>query len=283
MSLARLLLGALAAAAVLGGCGGGDGASPQAAVADAATKTADAGTSRLALEVETEVPGEEPVAFTGTGVFDYDGQRGRMAMDMSELLEATGAPAGEGEMQIVFQSFVLYVKFPLLTEQIPGSKPWLKLDLDELGKQQGIDLAELSRLGQGDPTQALQYLKAASDDVEEVGREDVRGAETTHYRATIDLRKVPDVAPAEQRERIRRTIDQVIEASGESKIPTDVWIDDEGRVRRHRYTQKLVAGEGRTAETTLTMELYDFGVEVDAEPPPASQVTDLSQVLGNTD
>ncbi|HWC32469.1 MAG TPA: hypothetical protein VG709_05005, partial [Actinomycetota bacterium] len=78
---------ALAVGAVAGGCGGGDDVSPQAAVADAATKTADAGTSRLALEVETELPGEEPVAFTGTGVFDYDAQRGRMAMDMSELLE----------------------------------------------------------------------------------------------------------------------------------------------------------------------------------------------------
>ena len=275
-----LAVAAVFAVGVANGCGGD---SPQSAVAEAATKTAEAGTSRLALEVETSLSGEEPVAFTGTGAFDYEGKRGRMRMDMSELLEASGAPAAQGDVQVVFEGLVVYMKFPLLTRQLPGKKPWVKIDLDTVGKEQGVDLGALSNLNQGDPTQALQYLKATSGDVEEVGREEVRGEETTRYRATIDLRKVPDVAPPEERERIRRTIDQVVEASGESEIPTDVWVDDEGRVRRQRYTQKLAAGEDRRAEMTFTMEFFDFGVDVSAEPPPASKVTDISKIIGKTD
>jgi hypothetical protein len=272
---------AFAIALVGAGCGGGEGASPDAALAEAATKTAEAGTSRISLDVETKVSGAEPVAFTGTGAFDYEGKRGHMMMDMSELMEASGAPPGQGQMEVVFDELVVYMKFPLLTEQIPGDKEWVKIDLDAVGKQQGVDLGALSNLNQGDPTQALQYLKATSGGVEEVGREEVRGEDTTHYRATIDLRKVPDAAPPEERERIRRTIEQVVGASGESEIPTDVWVDDEGRVRRQRYTQKIPAGPD-TGEMTFTMELFDFGVEVDAEPPPAGQVTDISKLIGKS-
>ncbi len=271
---------ALALAAA--GCGGDDGASPEAAVAEAATKTAEAGTSRVTLAVQTNLAGSEPVTFTGDGAFDYERKRGEMTMDMSEVIEASGAPSGQGEMEVVFHELVVYMKFPLLTDQLPGNKEWMKIDLEAVGRQQGVDLGALSNLNQGDPTQALQYLRATSGGVEEVGREEVRGEETTRYRATTDLRKVPDAAPPEERERLRQTIDQVVEATGEGEIPTEVWIDDEGRVRRQRYTQQLPGAGDRKAEMTFTMELFDFGVEVDAKPPPAGQVEDISKLIGKS-
>lgn len=36
-------------------------------------------------------------------------------------------------------------------------------------------------------TQALDYLSSVAEDVTEVGTETVRGTETVHYRATVDL------------------------------------------------------------------------------------------------
>ncbi len=42
----------------------------------------------------------------------------------------------------------------------------------------------------------------------------------------------------------------------------------------------MEVAQGQTGDMTMTMELYDFGVEVDVEPPPRNQVMDLSELLG---
>jgi hypothetical protein len=57
--------------------------------------------------------------------------------------------------------------------------------------------------------------------------------------------------------------------------PADAWIDQQGRLRKMHYTVSVKSRDeatpGRmTIETTL--ELYDFGVEVNVTPPPANQV-----------
>ncbi len=62
--------------------------------------------------------------------------------------------------------------------------------------------------------------------------------------------------------------------------PADVWIDDQGRLRRIHYAVTMKApdeGTASAATTTqmtveTTLELYDFGIEVKVAPPPASQV-----------
>src|SRR5439155_19818933 len=133
------------------------------------------------------------------------------------------------------------MKFPLLTQQIPGGKDWIKLDLQKLSKAQGFNLGSLAQLSQSDPTQALQYLRAASSDVQTVGKEQVRGVETTHYKLKVDLEKVPDTAPPDQRADVRASIQNLITQTGTRFIPTEVWIDGNGLVRRERiaYTSKL--------------------------------------------
>jgi hypothetical protein len=57
--------------------------------------------------------------------------------------------------------------------------------------------------------------------------------------------------------------------------PADVWIDQQGRLRRMHYAVTMkVPGEGASVPMTVetTLELYDFGVEVHVAPPPANQV-----------
>ena len=54
-----------------------------------------------------------------------------------------------------------------------------------------------------------------------------------------------------------------------------MWVDDKGRVRKLHYDVPGDAG-------SVTMELYDFGVAVDATPPPADQVADLGALLGRS-
>src|SRR6266540_2709629 len=59
--------------------------------------------------------------------------------------------------------------------------------------------------------------------------------------------------------------------------PADVWIDEQGRLRKIHYAVTLKVPEGMEATATqmtieTTQELFDFGVTVKVTPPPANQV-----------
>jgi hypothetical protein len=273
------LLVAVALAAVgLAGCGSeeiSEELSPQAAVAQAATKTAEVGSARVSFTgTMSGVPGG-PFTFEGEG--EFSGQQGRMTFDMSDLGAATGGAFG-GEMEMVMDGLVIYIKFPpQVASQLPGGKEWIRIDLKAAGEELGVDFEDLMQLQQTDPTQTLQYLRGASDDFERVGSEQVRGVETTHYRGTVDLRKALERIPADSREAFER----VLELVGDTKMPFEVWIDDDGLARRMKYEQPLPAGEsGEEMTMVLTTDMYDFGVEVDVEPPADDEVLDLQELMG---
>ena len=268
--------------ATVAGCAGDGGgregkgskSSGDAAVAQAARKTAQAGSYRASFEVKYEGLTRKSVSVTGEGVFDAKDGRGRMTLDMRDLGEASGQPLGEA--QIVFDELVFYMNLPALTRQSSKLKPWLKFDLEALSKQQGVDLGQLAQLNQADPSQALRYLRGAGEDVKEVGDEDVRGEPTTHYRLTVDLDKVARRSPMQ-----KANIERVIEQSGIKDVPTDVWVDAEGRARRLRLAYEgFRFSPDKKGDMTMAIELYDFGLEVDVRPPPASRVTDLVELVG---
>ena len=114
----------------------------------------------------------------------------------------------------------------------------------------------------------------------------IRGVDTTHYQATLDLGKAIDraeVPPA-----LREKLEQLLTPQGADapKLPADVWVDGDGLVRRIRLHLDLgsflgAAGNGDSAAApsmTVSMDLYDFGAPVNVVAPPADQV-DGSQGL----
>jgi hypothetical protein len=283
-----LLLTALLATLVLAACGGGSGGdettSPSgtsasgadAVLVAAATKASDAGSSKVKFAATTDIPGQEaPVVLTGEGEFDYAAQKGRLTYDLSDLFAAAGQDIGSEPAEIVVDGTVFYMKFPALSSLLPGAKEWIKFDLATLGKESGFDLAQLQQLNQGDPAATLEYLRATGD-VEEVGQEDLDGVETTHYRATVDVDKAIEQAPAESRAALQAQIDQ-LKAAGLEKLPIDVWIDGDGLPRKFTY-DVTVDTNGQKVRTVVEMELTDYGVEVEVTPPPADQVTDFSEL-----
>jgi hypothetical protein len=247
-------------------CGGAE-LSPEAAVAEAATRTEDEGSARVSFTgTLTGIPGG---SFTVQGEGEFARGRGRMTFDLA------GIAGGSGSLEMIFDQLVIYMRFPAeIQAQLPGGKSWVRMDLETLAEEQGIDLGALMQFSQSDPTQSLQYLRGASDDFEEVGSEPVRGVDTTHYRGTIDLRKAAEGLPEEARE----SVDRVIELTGERELPVDVWIDDDGLARRITYEQPLPAPGAEDASMELTMEFFDFGLDVDVEPPPAEDVIDIQEL-----
>jgi hypothetical protein len=234
-------------------------------VAQAATKTAAAGSVQVAMSGKVSAAGQE-IPLDGTGVFDLKGKHGRMQM--------TTTVPGKGEVKIeeLLDGLVLYMRSDALTASLPGGKHWIKLDLEALALKQGFDLGQLQQLGGSDPTQWLSYLRMASE-VEKVGSEDVNGTPTTHYRATIDLDKVAEragsaVAGVRQLERI----------TGSKKLPTDIWIDDQGRVRRQALDYSIK--QPAPMRIQFTIDFQRFGVPVDVNKPDASDTIDLTDVVG---
>ena len=251
-----------------------------ARVQGAAARVIEARSARISMTMTTTFAGEEVAASTATtqGVFDYAAHKGQM----DTTIKTAGLPFRTTERTLVIGSTV-YIKMPDMPQgqepadvpPIPGEhhKPWIKLELPkELDGQNPFSpgLGPVPDDSGGDPTQALSYLKSATSKVERVGSEQVRGTPTTRYAATFDAAKVAAQAPEEAQ--------GFVEEMGLSfPKPADVWIDEQGRLRKIHYAMTMKVpkdmGAPATAMTNeLTMELYDFGVTVNVTPPPADQV-----------
>ena len=274
----RLLLPLVVLLALVASACGGSGVSSTdgspssapaaAAVASAGQKSSDAGSARASFTA----------TFTGatsgtmTGVGEFSQREGHLTMDMSDL---GGGAFGNGAAELTFSDLVYYMKLPQGAGlPLPPGREWFKIDLKEIGQTQGLDLEQLTQLSQSDPSQALDFLRGASDDFHEVGTEDVRGESTTHYAGTIDLNKVAESAPADLAEQYKK----LAELAPSPTVPMDVWIGDDGYVHKLRFEQKLAAGSSMTMEE----ELYDWGTDVNVTVPSDDEVVDLTQLLGQS-
>jgi hypothetical protein len=253
--------------AALAACGG-SGADPVKALRAAATKTVAAGSARSALTLLTTAQPGGTKTTKGTGAIDFKAKRATFAIDTSGL----GLAGLSGTVDLVLADGVIYAKVASL---LPG-KPWLKLDPKTLGASGSSNLGGLGALASGDPAAGIRLLDGVADGAKKVGSEQVRGAATTHYRGTVDLEKVKVGASAS----MKASIDALIKQLGRSTYPVDVWLDNDGLVRRLRSRQASAASGATPAATVVrTEEYYGFGAEVAAEPPPADQVTDLADLL----
>ncbi|MDQ2911215.1 MAG: hypothetical protein M3R26_01970 [Actinomycetota bacterium] len=252
---------------VAAGCGGGKsadnggrepGANP---IAQAASNTTRAGSVKIDFEISGAA-----IKGGGRGVFDTGTTgSGRLAMTVEGNGQST-------TVDTIVDGAVLYIRSPVFRQAgLPAGKEWVRLDLARLAKQQGVDLGSLVD-SNPTPNGALAYLRGSTGKVQELGKEKVKGAETTHYRATIDLEQAARRAKGSTRGSIRRVID----VAGVKKLPVDVWVGEDGYVRKVVYKQH----SGKKQSAKITMELYDFGAPITITAPPAAAVVDFQELLG---
>jgi hypothetical protein len=162
--------------------------------------------------------------------------------------------------------------------EMMGASGWLSFSPEDLG---ATDESLGFGAGAYDFTQTLESLRGVSGEPEVVGQEEVRGVETTHYRASMNLAEALEQAPAGQREQLEAAFEQMGGAD-EVDLPVDVWIDEDDLPRRLRIEMgSLFAAAGLGDGTmTMTMELFGYGEPVEIEVPPADEVTPLAEALG---
>lgn len=257
----RLSVALLAAAALTacggssgesGGSSGGDALAPAAAVRAAAASSTEGGSSKFALTSTTVVQGK-PLEIRGTGAFDYAAKEGSLELTL---------PMGTVEQRVLDGNVYLALS------QQPGT--FYELSLAEV---QGTSLG-----GSTDPSASFASLQAVTDDVEEVGEEEVRGEDTTHYRGTLDVEKALETLGGAAKQVAEATLGR----AGVDTVPFDAWVDDDGRLRKYVQVLEVPAGPttgGQPVESTTTLELFDYGTDVDVRKPPAGTIKDGAPLL----
>lgn len=252
------------------------------AVTEAADATAAARTARVAYEAMFE-GAEGSYSFAADGEVDHSAQQSRFDYDMS------GLPGmGAENVEVRFDGPTAFVRFPggPPDVELPEGRDWIRLPPPEAPEEANAPTPALDLAGvQQDPTQFLRYLRAGAVDVQEEGREDVRGEPATIYTALLDMNRVvaaggqglaeDEVGRAESLRAAEALRDQV----GNAEIPVTVHVDAEGRIVRVLLSFDLQTGTvGGAVSALTTTDYFDFGTDVQVEPPPEGQVVDAADV-----
>jgi hypothetical protein len=116
------------------------------------------------------------------------------------------------------------------------------------------------------PDFLLEVLRSSSRDGRTLGHDTIRGVDTTRVRYVVDVR-----AMTKKLERSGLTPD----TPKQKTAPVDVWVDARGRLRR------FSAPELDEPTRTDQIDFYDFGVHVDVQAPPASEISDPQTVASS--
>jgi hypothetical protein len=277
----RVLTGCLLAILVasLTACGGGV-RSTLDPVAEAASKSSDAGGVKVSIEATFSAGGQSG-GMTAYGVFDKD--EGELVVDMSSLLQGTPQAGALGEMRMLYTKedghTIMYVAVPGFSTMLPGGKSWIKADLDQAAKLLGKDFSQTLGQSAQNPAEALELLRAVGQ-VEKAGSDVIDGTPVTLYHATIDLEKA-----ATQKGVPEATVQRLRASGVNTLIPVDVWIgDDDGLIRKMQMAYETQAG-GQSASAEITMTMSDWGTDVSVETPSDDEVfdaTELAKQLGTS-
>ena len=280
---------AAALAALAPGCG--DDAKPTAergSLERAADATRDVRGVRIHMRMRTE-GGPVPVNVDADGVVEPRTRAAHMRMDMRAMrdaLAARGQDVGDREAwrsEVVMKDLVMYMRFPPLAEaaeqRLDEDVEWIRMDLNKpFPGAGGVNFGDFIQSATSDPSQVLDQVRAMSSEIERVGRERVGGLETTRYRGKVAMRKLPDIAPPDRRERLRETIERLIETTGApEEYPQDVWVDDRNLVRRLHQTMEFHPPGQPEMTQNVTLDFSDFGMRVRVEAP-TEDVVDFSDL-----
>jgi hypothetical protein len=284
----KLMASLVLATLVLAGCADSpsSGSAPSGdalpALLAAMHKTAAAGSSRMAIDLSFTSP-EQSLHVTGDVAYVLDPDdptslRERVLLDIPSI---GMMPGGEVEM-IVGEGPVVYVRAPMLAAYIPAKTPWIKLDPSALPKQAG----GVGAAAAINPAAILAAIKDAVS-VDEVGPDTVDGADATHYRATIDLVKllpsIAEISPDQPTDAEMQEAKDQLAKLGLETLPIELWVDGDGYLKQIQFSLDLstIAPDRPGSSFSLTLTLSEIGEDISIDVPPASQVTDLTDLLGS--
>lgn len=258
MPLRTPILGAVAAATIVAGLVGvathqastTGSTGTQPVLVAAYRSTVATKSSAIALHEVVSAPGGLNLSITGAGTFEYG---------VGGSFQATVAGIGQqSTIGEVATPDAVYVRLPTVAQGRFDGKAWLKLPIDVTGTSAVT------------PAQTLDSLLGVANDVRRTGTTTIDRARVTVYTADIDptrtFSKMPaSLAPLAQREAT------AFAAAGITDLPTTVYIDGQGRLRR-LVSRLSLHVNGQAVAATTTVDIGHFGIPVHVQIPPADQV-----------
>ena len=318
-AVSALALGAAA------GCGGDEAeevvvGEPTAAFMAQAAEQSEGESFRFETSMSMSgIPGAPTIDDVELMTGESDGTRTHMVMDFDELF----GQIGEGEemppqlagmdlsMEMIADPDALYLKSGLLAmaSQMLGGEAevlgqlddqWGKVDLEAFTDLLPADVAKQLGAQGTDPTAMLDLLREVGD-VEELGSETQNGVAVTGYAAEVSLEDLLEAQGMSVEDFTAMfgggDAAEGMEAILEVTMPIEVWVDDEGYVRREVMTiggSELVdaiedadtpvsAEEAEAMESfvvEMDMRMNDYGDDITVDvPEDAVDVTDAFQSL----
>lgn len=258
------------------------------------------------VDVELQVsglsgPGVDSGAGSLTFVADFDlkTERADATLDMSgmsglmtsfEGLPTPGstvdpAAAISDPVHIIVDGNSIYVNWPFASEMANAQTPWVQFVApDDVADHDSMPMIDI--FDGLDPCDVMGMLDAMGAGVTSQGTEQIDGIETDHYSGVVNLgamitKMVDDFVPSDGTADVDEKLDEFADAM---KIPLDVWVGEDGVLRRLVVDYDLSSiGMGVSGKTTLTVNLTNVGQSVEISAPSADQVTvfDLESILGD--
>jgi hypothetical protein len=217
----------------------------QARLLASVQRATNARTARVTIVTTTSGLGTDgDLTLTETGVIDLAHRRGQLTLTSSVAGQSISA-----EMRIVDNTVYLH-----------SGDGWISQTL-----------ANAPATDPSTPANYLDYLQGVSSDARVEGHDVLHDDNTTRYGATIDLQRaltrIPDAA---RRALVKHALDEF----GITKLPSTVWVDDAGRLRKVEMAidlsgvaARLEAVPGSHPKIVESMEMFDFGVPVNVVAP----------------
>jgi hypothetical protein len=235
----------VAVAIVAAGCGAVSEEEPES-LADAAEQTEAAKTWRFEFGMKVTGFGDDSFESTGRGEYDHARKRSRTIRENADASEET----------IVIGNATY--------QRLAGEPKWIKYEGEAFAEAAATPFGFL-----GTPLTALALLRETSSRFEPRGEAVIRGTRTVHAHVEID------VARLEQ-----RLYEHEEDApTARQTLPVDIWVDDEGRVRRIEYEMRYEDGESRPGGSFHGwVEFFDFGAHVQIDLPADAVVVDEEEL-----
>ncbi|MGH3438698.1 MAG: hypothetical protein ACRDRN_19790 [Sciscionella sp.] len=276
--LSRLCCTALAATALLAGCGTGTvaGVAEPSAHGDTANLSAQLASmsetvkynavAKKSVHITLSSSTDGKVAMSGEGDYAFRSDGIDMDVKMSGLGGIAGgepgATAGMGTEMITLNDITYMKGLPT-----SNGKPWIKIDpngTDPLSKMLGPMLRSSQQFS--DPTKLLTLAKQAGT-INKISDDQIDGEAATHYSITIDTQKMLAQMPGSDMKKLAQAGASALPKT----YPMDVWINSDKLPVRFTMAEPLPG----STKTTMRTDFTDWGRPVTIAAPPANQVGTL--------
>ena len=218
-------------------------------VAEAVSRTAETAMAKVSLEMISDtspmLTGWDPPPERRPGLRGVMSRLFDMAVRLwIKLMMRSADQVRRGDGFIDFSARRCGIDYGAYAELTDGSSRW--------SGRSGRALATLPP----EPAWALSPLwlfdlLRGVTEASEVDSELVRGRRCQHLRASVDLARVSDAVPQHTPLPPGSWFEEL------RALPVDIWLDDEGYVRRIRFQHRAPGG----ASVAYSLELFDFGTK----------------------